>query len=76
MTCRQRRLHECITTTIEFSPTDKKPIDLMHCMTHSPKHPDCEIYSRTMAQNAPCRRQRKPHPPADPADEDNACEAF
>eukprot|EP00959_Pyramimonas_sp_CCMP1952_P136449 2855573-Pyramimonas_sp.AAC.1 len=29
-----------------------------------------------MAQNAPCRRQRRPHPPADPADEDTAYEAF
>eukprot|EP00959_Pyramimonas_sp_CCMP1952_P200335 4190158-Pyramimonas_sp.AAC.1 len=31
----------------------KKPIYPMHCVTHSPKHPDCEICSRTMAQNAP-----------------------
>eukprot|EP00959_Pyramimonas_sp_CCMP1952_P179069 3743477-Pyramimonas_sp.AAC.1 len=54
----------------------KKPIDPMHYMTHSPKHPDCEICSRTMAQNAPCRRQHKPHPPADPTDEDTAYEAF
>eukprot|EP00959_Pyramimonas_sp_CCMP1952_P229533 4799076-Pyramimonas_sp.AAC.1 len=53
-----------------------KPIDPMHYMTHSPKHPDCEIRSRTMAQNAPFRRQHKPHPPADPADEDTAYEAF
>eukprot|EP00959_Pyramimonas_sp_CCMP1952_P430098 9008027-Pyramimonas_sp.AAC.1 len=28
-----------------------------------------------MAQNAPCRRQHKPHPPAAPADEDAAYEA-
>eukprot|EP00959_Pyramimonas_sp_CCMP1952_P165343 3456338-Pyramimonas_sp.AAC.1 len=30
----------------------KKPIDPMHYMTHSPQHPDGEICSRTMAQNA------------------------
>eukprot|EP00959_Pyramimonas_sp_CCMP1952_P256923 5367820-Pyramimonas_sp.AAC.1 len=29
-----------------------------------------------MAQNAPCRRQRTPHPPAAPTDEDTAYEAF
>eukprot|EP00959_Pyramimonas_sp_CCMP1952_P397095 8320014-Pyramimonas_sp.AAC.1 len=29
-----------------------------------------------MAQNAPCRRQRKPRPPAAPTDEDTAYEAF
>eukprot|EP00959_Pyramimonas_sp_CCMP1952_P215438 4507431-Pyramimonas_sp.AAC.1 len=49
-----------------------KPTDPMHYMTRSPTHPDCEICSRTMVQNAPCRRQRKPHPPADPTDEDTA----
>eukprot|EP00959_Pyramimonas_sp_CCMP1952_P214134 4480350-Pyramimonas_sp.AAC.1 len=48
----------------------------MRCMTHSPKRPDCEICSRTTAQNAPCRRQRKPHPPAAPTDEDTAHGAF
>eukprot|EP00959_Pyramimonas_sp_CCMP1952_P022901 481112-Pyramimonas_sp.AAC.1 len=44
----------------------KRPVDPMRYMTHSPKHPDCEICSRTMAQSAPCRRQHKPHPPAAP----------
>eukprot|EP00959_Pyramimonas_sp_CCMP1952_P227690 4760637-Pyramimonas_sp.AAC.1 len=29
-----------------------------------------------MAQNAPRRRQRKPHPPAAPTDEDTAHEVF
>eukprot|EP00959_Pyramimonas_sp_CCMP1952_P289627 6057537-Pyramimonas_sp.AAC.1 len=29
-----------------------------------------------MAQNAPCRRQHKPHPPAAPTDEGTAYEAF
>eukprot|EP00959_Pyramimonas_sp_CCMP1952_P234644 4902729-Pyramimonas_sp.AAC.1 len=29
-----------------------------------------------MAQNAPCRRQHKPHPRAAPTDEDTAYEAF
>ena len=42
------------------------PIDPLHYMTHSPKHPDCEVCSRTMLQNTPCRRQHKPHPPAEP----------
>eukprot|EP00959_Pyramimonas_sp_CCMP1952_P415667 8709453-Pyramimonas_sp.AAC.1 len=54
----------------------KKPIDAMHCMARSPKHPDCEIRFRTVAQNAPCRRPREPHPPAAPAEEDTAYEAF
>eukprot|EP00959_Pyramimonas_sp_CCMP1952_P008344 174529-Pyramimonas_sp.AAC.1 len=45
-------------------------------MTRGPKRPDCEVCSRTVAQKAPCRRQRKPHPPAAPADEDTACEVF
>eukprot|EP00959_Pyramimonas_sp_CCMP1952_P277252 5796390-Pyramimonas_sp.AAC.1 len=35
-----------------FPNRQKKPIDPMHYMTHSPKHPDCEVCSRTMAQNA------------------------
>ena len=48
----------------------------MHYMTHTPKHPDCEVCKRTMIQNTPCRRQHKNNIPSAPTEDDVAYEAF